>query len=291
MPFPQPFLPESNRRLVYGAIVATLAILVVLAILVGHSIAERAQRSTAHAPAIATCRHCKLKKPPRNLAWRYQLQGNVKIDRTRLIYDIDGENTSSATVRRIHRARGYAVCYVDVGTWENWRRDKNRFPPSLLGGNNGWPGERYLDIRQRDTLIPLMSTRFKSCRRKGFDAVEPDNVDTYASDSGFDLSAADQLAYNSAIARLAHRYKLAVGLKNDLDQAGSLVSLFDFAVVEECVQFNECERVRVFTRRRKPVLVVEYETSLSTLCSEAKRLKFSGLLQTRELNSSGTNCP
>ena len=39
------------------------------------------------------------------------------------------------------------VCYIDAGTWEDWRPDAAQFTTSLLGRSNGWPGERWLDVR------------------------------------------------------------------------------------------------------------------------------------------------
>ena len=49
------------------------------------------------------------------------------------------------------------------------------------------------------------------CRTKGFDAVEPDNMDGYANRTGFPVTAADQLLHNRLIAGLAHDRGLAVG--------------------------------------------------------------------------------
>lgn len=43
-------------------------------------------------------------------------------------YDLDGFDTSKATVDRIHANGGKAICYINVGSWENWRPDKGRFP-------------------------------------------------------------------------------------------------------------------------------------------------------------------
>ena len=54
---------------------------------------------------------------------------------------------------------------------------------------DGWPGERWLDVRRWDVLEPILAARFDVCRQKGFDAVEPDNVDGYANESGFPLTA------------------------------------------------------------------------------------------------------
>ncbi|CAN5636641.1 hypothetical protein BH24ACT21_BH24ACT21_06230 [soil metagenome] len=43
-----------------------------------------------------------------------------------------GFDTSKRTVDRIHDNSSKAICYVDVGAWENWRPDK-KFPKSVLG--------------------------------------------------------------------------------------------------------------------------------------------------------------
>ena len=37
-------------------------------------------------------------------------------------------------------------------------------------------------------------------------------------DSGFSIQAADQIAYNKALADLAHSYGLGIGLKNEAEQ-------------------------------------------------------------------------
>jgi hypothetical protein len=48
----------------------------------------------------------------------------------------------------------------------------------------GWPGEKWLDIRQIDQLAPIMRARLDACRAKGFDGIEPDNIDEYTNDTG-----------------------------------------------------------------------------------------------------------
>jgi hypothetical protein len=96
------------------------------------------------------------------------------------------------------------------------------------------------------------------CRRKGFDAVEPDNVDGFENRTGFPLRAHDQLAFNRWLARAAHRRGLAVLLKNDADQARTLEPRFDGALVEQCIQYRECGKYRPFARAGKPVFAVEY---------------------------------
>ena len=75
------------------------------------------------------------------------------------------------------------ICYIDVGTAEKFRPDYASFPASVLGRSNGWPGERWLDIRQLGVIEPIMAARFQMCREKGFDAVEPDNIEAFSNKS------------------------------------------------------------------------------------------------------------
>jgi hypothetical protein len=128
-----------------------------------------------------------------------------------------------------------------------------------------------------------MAYRLDMCRDKGFDAVEPDNMDGYRNRTGFRLTAADQLRYNRLIAKLAHERGMAVGLKNDLDQIPQLVGDFDFAVNEQCAQYDECADTEPFIKADKAVLHVEYELPTSRFCAESRRLKLSSMLKKYEL--------
>lgn len=92
------------------------------------------------------------------------------------------------------------------------------------------------------------------------------NVDGYTQRSGFDLTASDQLTFNRMLARLAHERGLAVGLKNDLDQIPELVDSFDFAVNEQCAQYEECDALAPFVEQGKPVYHVEYELRVDEFC-------------------------
>jgi len=174
---------------------------------------------------------------------------------------VDGRNDvpNRSAVAAIHAAGAWAVCYVDAGTWEAWRPDAGRFPRALLGRPDGWPGERWLDIRQLRALLPIMTSRARQCASAGFNAIDWDNVDGYQNRTGFRLTAGEQIRYDLALAKIAHRLGLGAGLKNDYSQVSALASAFDFGVDEQCYQYHECYLLAPFLKLHKPVYDVEYQ--------------------------------
>ncbi|WP_406434991.1 endo alpha-1,4 polygalactosaminidase [Streptomyces sp. NBC_00631] len=224
-------------------------------------------------------------QPRPGVSWQWQLSGRVDTSVKASVYDIDGFDQSKATVATLHGKGRRTICYISTGAYEDWRPDAKKFPASVLGRGNGWEGERWLDIRRTDVLKPLMAARFDMCRKKGFDAVEPDNMDGYKNRTGFPLTAADQLRYNRLIARLAHDRGLAVGLKNDLDQIPQLVRDFDFAVNEQCAQYGECDDLKPFIKADKAVFHVEYELPASEFCGRSRKLRLSSLEKKYELGA------
>jgi hypothetical protein len=181
---------------------------------------------------------------------------------------------------------------VNAGSFEDWRPDAVRFPQEVKGNAlAGWPGEAWLDVRRIDLLGPILDARMELCRSKGFDGIELDNVDGYSNDTGFPLTAADQLQYNRYLAVAAHTRGLSVGLKNDLDQVTALVSLFDWALNEQCFQFQECNLLTPFVQAGKAVFNVEYSLPPGAVCPKAKALDFSTLIKDVDLDARRQACP
>ncbi|MFI6685208.1 endo alpha-1,4 polygalactosaminidase [Streptomyces sp. NPDC050485] len=224
-------------------------------------------------------------QPKPGTAWQWQLNGRVDSGPDVPVYDIDGFENTAADVAKLHRQGRRAICYINAGAWENFRPDKDAFPREVQGENNGWEGERWLDIRRIDVLRPLMERRFDMCREKGFDAVEPDLMDGYLNKTGFPLSAGDQLAYNRMVSRIAHARGLAVGLKNDLQQIPELLPDFDFAVNEQCAQFDECNQLTPFVKAGKAVFHVEYALPTSDFCAESDKLGLSSMRKNLKLDT------
>jgi hypothetical protein len=217
--------------------------------------------------------------PTKGLTWQWQIDGGP-IDQSvdAQVYDVDLFETPAATVKELHDRGRKVICYFSAGSWEPYRPDSGDFPDSLKGGVvDGWPDERWLDIRQRETMRPLLAARLDLCAEKGFDGVEPDWLDHHEQDTGFPITADDQLAFNRMLAGMAHDRGLAIGLKNDLGQVAQLADLYDFAVVEQCAEFDECHMLIPFLDRDKPVFHAEYDLPTSAFCAESRRLGLSSI--------------
>ncbi len=228
--------------------------------------------------------------PAPGTTWQWQLTGSIDQSVSAQVFEVDGFDTAASTVATLKAGGRRTVCYFSAGSFEDWRPDAASFPAEVLGAANGWPGERWLDIRRLDLLGPVMAARMTMCRDKGFDAVEPDNVDGYANKTGFALTAADQLAYNRMIAATAHGLGLSAALKNDVDQVADLEPSFDFAVNEECFAFDECDGLSRFVAAGKAVFSAEYSGQSATFCPRANALGFSTIKKRLALDAWLESC-
>jgi hypothetical protein len=110
-------------------------------------------------------------------SWQYQLQGRVDTTVRARFFSIDGDSPARV-VTALHRRGAKVACYVNAGAWESFRADAAAFPRDVLGARYaGYPDERWLDIRRIEALAPILRARLDACRAKGFDGVDPDNVD------------------------------------------------------------------------------------------------------------------
>lgn len=228
--------------------------------------------------------------PAPGTSWQWQLSGPIDTSLDVTAYDVDLFDTSDAVLRQLADDGRIIICYFSAGAWEDWRPDASSFDPSVLGETNGWPGERWLDIRRLDLVGPLIEARLDLAVGRGCDAVEPDNVDAYANQSGFNLTATDQIVFNSFLAQAAHDRGLSIGLKNAAELVGVLEPLYDWALVEECVRFSECASYTPFVDAGKAVFHVEYGGDLS-YCAGIGSLGFSTLEKDLEVGPTHRPCP
>ena len=224
--------------------------------------------------------------PAPTVTWQLQFTGTIDLSVAAHVFDLDMFDTSTRLVRKVHASGRRAICYINAGAWESWRPDAARYPRTLKGRDlDGWPGEKWLDIRRLDVLGPILVERVQRCRDKGFDGVEFDNVDGFENDTGFDLSRSDQLALNRWLATTAHANGLAVGLKNTLGLAFELEPSFDFAIVEQCFVYRECGLTAPFVDAGKAVIDIEYSLARSSFCDRAERLGISAMRKHLDLDA------
>ncbi|MBI4895458.1 MAG: endo alpha-1,4 polygalactosaminidase [Candidatus Aenigmarchaeota archaeon] len=234
--------------------------------------------------------------PKIELGSSFQLQFAGEFDKSIDVdvYDLDLYDTNKALVDELHTKGKKVICYINVGAWEDWRSDKDDFPKEVIGNDyDGWLGEKWLDIRQVDKLAPIIEKRFDLCKDKGFDGIEPDNINGFENPTGFQLTYEDQLRYNKWLSEQAHERGLSIGLKNTEQQAKDLIDYYDYALLEGCFVGNWCEELRIFTENGKQVFMIEYtdtEVDFRKACEKANKLGFTALLKNRNLDSFIQKC-
>ena len=209
------------------------------------------------------------------------LSGSRRAGRQVVVVDLDA--VQAADVAAWKRAGHIVQCYFSVGTMEPFRADvkanKAAWQSAVVAQMADWD-EGWLDLTKLPLLKQLQMPRFTRAKAKGCDALELDNVDCYdndecASNTGNNLSRAQvmalQITYNTWQVETAHALGMSVSLKNALDLIPKMVDLYDFAVNEQCAQFNECSAYKPFLAQNKAVLNVEYKTN-AAWCAKARSL-------------------
>src|SRR5215471_11301370 len=206
-----------------------------------------------------------LNKAGHPMRWDWQIGRTFPRQRTGRravdIYDIDGFLTTPAEVRQIHTSwqaatlrHPKAICYLDLA-WEDYRPDgspaprspavsfprtRSLFPAATLGKVYfGFPQERWVDLRQLNALKPMLTERIAMCARKGFDAVELDDIDSFdpPSTTGFRLTPGDAQNFLAWAFNEIHRLGMTGLWKNSPLLAWWGRQYSDGAVVEECYAF------------------------------------------------------
>lgn len=204
-------------------------------------------------------------RPAVETTWHWQLQsdgsGQINVTYDVDAYDLDLFDVPASLIDELHEAGRRVICYFSAGTYEDFREDADEFNEAEIGNVlEDFADERWLDVRSSN-VRRIMQDRLDLAVQKRCDAVEPDNVTAFLNDTGFNLTAHEQLEYNRFLAEQAHARGLAVGLKNDLEQIAELVDDFDFSVNEQCHEFDECDALLPFIEAGKPVFNAEYAAS------------------------------
>jgi hypothetical protein len=187
----------------------------------------------------------KVKLPPANGRFDYQIGGAYKPLPSVRIVDRDRTSTPAPGV--------YNICYINAFQTQAesdgwWKRHHSKLllrnAHGALIEDPGWPGEIILNTAtaaDRRSLAAIEDGWLKGCKAKGFQAVEPDNLDSNTRSHGL-LTQAEDFAFAKLLVVRAHSDGLAIAQKNDAEQSAHLRRTvhFDFAIAEECGVFSEC---------------------------------------------------
>lgn len=196
------------------------------------------------------------KAPPTGVTFDYQLGGEYDVpDSVRVVVRDRSDSPLSGR---------YNICYLNAfqtqpdgpgqskssppyGTTAWWLSNYRQL---VLTNGSGKPvideewNEAVFDVStssKRAELLSVQKPWLEDCAKRGFNAVEPDNLDSYTrSDDAFDLQA--NVSYAALFTDYAHSLGLATGQKNtaELGTRGRADVGFDFAIAESCQQYDEC---------------------------------------------------
>ena len=190
------------------------------------------------------------------------------------LYNNDGTALNTAAVYAIHAVGVHAVCYVDAGTWENWRPDAGAV--SRRGARREATAGRarqWVDIRRTDVLLPILDARVGEVRERRLRRGRVRQRRRLHEQAPGSRSPPPTSSRSTrASPSMAHDHGLSVGLKNDLDQLGALqndVRLRDQRAV------LPVQGVRRRTTAGRPpgkaVVEVEYTGNTKKYCADADR--------------------
>jgi endo-alpha-1,4-polygalactosaminidase (GH114 family) len=213
------------------------------------------------------------------------------------VVDVDAFTTTAAQVAKLHSQGKKVIAYISVCTIEDDRPDISLLPKEVIGKvYPEWPKERWLDIRQFEKLRPWLNSRFNMIISKGFDAIEPDNIDIYTNKPGFNITVNDSKKYCDSLIAIAHKNGLGIGQKNVPELTVDYSSKFDWALTEDAFNQKWQDKLKPYIVLDKPVFAVEYtdltsqSTFTSRVCPESKKLGYFAILKRRDLDKWAFNC-
>ncbi len=227
-------------------------------------------------------------EPRAGLRWQIQLTGDFRTNATANVYDLDAYRTAEQTVTELHALGRQTMCHLDVGVSDLTVPDAGRLRGPVLGTTAG-PGLRWLDIRRWADIGPVLADRVALCHGKGFDAVDADYGYGYAAETGFPLTASDQVAYDRKVADLVHSLGMAVTVRTPPALAAQIEPLVDFTVVNDCFRSASCHDYFVYIDANKAVFDVETDPGPS-FCSLARAYGFTAIRKNDSLDAYVQSC-
>lgn len=220
--------------------------------------------------------------------------------RNTAVFDIDLFTNPPSTFEKLRAAGKKVICYFSAGSYEPGRPDSSNFVKEDIGKElEGWPGEFWLNISS-PAVRDIMVKRMDLAVEKGCDAVDPDNVDGYDNENGLGLTRDASVEFMLFLTSAARSRKLSIGLKNSGAVVDDVVGGMQFAVNEQCSQYQECADYRPFVDALKPVFRIEYlegapeisvvQEKKSSVCGDKDAQGFSTLIKEMDLGEWVESC-
>ena len=176
-----------------------------------------------------------------------------------LDYQLGGAYPPPAGVGVVSRDRNeapadglYNVCYVNGFQTQPDEQDfwLDGHPGLILRDADGEPvidedwGEMLLDTRtpeSRAALAEIVGGWIAGCGAAGYQAIEIDNLDSYARSDGL-LDQDQAVAFMALLSAAAHAGGMAIAQKNSTELLPRRAEMAtDFVVSEECNHYDECD--------------------------------------------------
>lgn len=249
---------------------------------------------------------------PADFYFEYQISSHdqqLPPDNVADVWALDGQLVSQETVQRLKSKGKQVICYINIGSWDpgkidvqHWMKlDANEIPIPGAGiypydhfkidnamGNVPIWGMRYGFAAFNNefwwnifhpAVAAIIDQRIDTCASKGFEAVEPDNIDAnvYEDDAGalvdptgFGWTEDRMIEFNKQLANKVHARGMKIFQKNGSDLVAGLVDTYDGAITEGCLANDECAEFQPYTQLGKPVYAIEYTDELSADEFQAK---------------------
>jgi hypothetical protein len=232
-------------------------------------------------------------RPAPDPTWQVQLTGPLDTSFAASVYEVDLFDTRRAQIDGLHVAGRRVICYVSVGTLENWRADAASFPSATVGTPvAGFAGENWLDTRDA-TVRALMAARLDLAVAQACDGVDLSNLSADGADTGFASTHANVLDYARYLSDEAHRRGLGAGIGGGADIAAEVVPEFEWALIDGCLAAGDCAAFATFVASKKPVFAVEFGTAadVPTLCPPARQDGLDPLIKDATYDAFSVPCP
>jgi len=197
--------------------------------------------------------------PPSNAAFDYQLGGAYTPPTGVSVVSRDRTDQPAAGLYNICYLNGFQIQPDEANEW------MTDHPDLILRDSAGAPvidkdwNEILIDVStasKRAEVAMILGGWIDGCKTSGFDAVEIDNLDSYSRSNGL-LTVDDAVATMAMFAASAHTKGLPIAQKNASEIVARKAELgTDFAVVEECNHYDECQTFR--DGYGDHMLVIEY---------------------------------